>query len=119
MLDFAAVTSRVDLRAEQKEFEALGFHQRAAWVDRDDKPYVCGSAMHDGRHFNVNIHICHRNDPVNKDSLAFMEILNKRAALRRKYEEAKDRAHLIDPVNPENYNRAKEAVIKEIQDEIK
>eukprot|EP01036_Dinobryon_divergens_P053317 gene53317-biopygen43879 len=57
MVDIAAITSREDLRAEQQSFEALGFHRRAVWVDRDEKPYVCASVRHDGRVFNVNIHI--------------------------------------------------------------
>jgi GrpB-like predicted nucleotidyltransferase (UPF0157 family) len=118
MLDVAAVTNRATLRAEQKEFERLGFHRRDVWVDRDDKPYVCGSVKHGGNTYNVNIHICHRNDPVHEDSVAFMKILNERPDLRRKYEEAKDRAHVIDPVNAETYNREKEAVIKQIQKQI-
>src|SRR5215831_13812310 len=116
MLDFAAITSREDLRSEQKHFEELGFHRRAVWIDRDDKPYVCGSVMHHGRRFNINIHICHPNDSVHKDSLAFMEILKERPDLRRRYEAAKDHAHSIDPVNPEIYNRVKETVIKEIHE---
>lgn len=117
MLDIVAVTTRPNLRAAQREFEALGFHRRDVWVDRDDKPYVCGSIDADGHIHNVNIHICHRNDPVHRDSLAFMEILNRRPDLRKRYEEAKERAHAIDPANPEIYNREKDAVIKEIQNE--
>ena len=70
------------------------------------------------RRFNINVHICHRSDPVHKDSLAFIGILNQRPDLRRRYEQAKDRAHSIDPTNPEVYNRAKETVIKEIHDQI-
>jgi GrpB-like predicted nucleotidyltransferase (UPF0157 family) len=66
---------------------------------------------------HINIHICHRNDSVHKDSLVFMDILNRRPDLRRKYEAAKDRAHSIDPANPEIYNREKDAVIREIHDE--
>ncbi|QNK66638.1 GrpB family protein [Variovorax sp. PAMC26660] len=118
MVDIAAITGRQDLRAEQAEFERLGFHRRAVWVDKDEKPYVCACVQHNGRGFNINIHICHRGDPVHKDSLAFMEILGRRPDLRRKYEEAKDRAHTIDPVNPEVYNREKDAVIKEIHAQI-
>ena len=118
MIDVAAVTGREDLRAEQKEFEKLGFHRRAVWVDRDDKPYVCGSVNAKERRFNINVHICHRNDPVHKDSLAFIGILSQRPDLRRRYEQAKDRAHSLDPANPEAYNRAKETVIKEIHDQI-
>ena len=114
MLDVAAIATRTDLRAEQREFERLGFHRRDVWVDRDDKPYVCGSVVHEGRAYNVNIHICHRDDPVHKDSLAFMRILERRPDLRRRYEAAKDLAHAIDPANPEIYNREKEAIIKEI-----
>lgn len=114
MLDFVAITTRVDLRATQREFEKLGFHRRGVWVDRDDKPYVCAATTFSGRRFNLNIHLCHRGDPVHKDSLAFMAILNRRPDLRKRYETAKDHAHAIDPVNPENYNRAKEAIIKEI-----
>lgn len=114
MVDIAAITPMEDLRRAQAEFEQLGFHRRPVWVDKDEKPYVCGSVQHGGRRFNINIHICHRGDPVHADSLAFMEILNRRPDLRRKYEEAKDRAHGVDPANPEIYNREKEAVIKEI-----
>src|SRR5262245_46584611 len=55
MLDIVAVTKRKDLRAEQQAFIALGFHRRTVWIDRDDKPYVCGSVNH-GRRFNINIH---------------------------------------------------------------
>lgn len=60
----------------------------------------------------------HRNDPVHKDSIAFMEILNQRPDLRRRYEEAKDRAHAIDPVNAEIYKREKEAVIRQIHEQV-
>lgn len=118
MIDVAAITSREDLRAEQRAFELAGFHRREVWVDRDEKPYVCASVLHDGRRFNINVHICHRGDPVHKDSLAFMGILNRRPDLRRRYEEAKDRAHAIDPANPQVYNKEKEAVIKEIEAQI-
>jgi|GEM_PF-512715 len=118
MVDIAAITRREDLRAEQEEFEKLGFHRRAVWVDKDEKPYVCGCIRHHGRTFNVNIHICHRGDPVHKDSLAFMDILRRRPDLRRKYEQAKDHAHTVDPANPEVYNREKAAVIKEIHAQI-
>lgn len=118
MVDVAAITAREDLREEQKAFEHAGFHRRPVWVDKDEKPYVCASVLHDGRRFNVNIHICHRGDPVHKDSLAFMDVLNRRPDLRRKYEEAKDRAHAVDPANPQVYNREKEAVIKEIEAQI-
>src|SRR5262245_591305 len=110
MVDVLAVTSREDLRAEQRDFEALGFHRRPVWVDRDDKPYVCGSLSRDGRRFNINVHICHPDDAVHKDLLAFVAILGNRADLRRRYEAAKDRAHALDPANPEVYNRAKEGV---------
>jgi GrpB-like predicted nucleotidyltransferase (UPF0157 family) len=115
MLDIAAITIRADLREEQRQFEGLGFHRRAVWVDRDDKPYVCASVKYGGRLYNVNIHICHRHDPVHRGSLGFMRILSQRPDLRRQYEEAKDRAHAIDPKNPEVYNREKEAVIQAIQ----
>ncbi|MCR6477310.1 GrpB family protein [Variovorax sp. ZS18.2.2] len=118
MVDVAAITHTENLRAAQQAFETLGFHRRAVWVDKDEKPYVCGSIEHEGRRFNVNIHICHRGDPVHKDSLAFMDILDRRPDLQRKYEEAKDRAHAIDPVNPEVYNREKAAVIQEIHVQI-
>lgn len=115
MIDVAAITTRANLREAQKAFEVAGFHRRPVWVDKDEKPYVCGSVLHEGRRFNVNVHICHRGDPVHKDSLAFIDILERRPDLRRKYEAAKDRAHAIDPANPEVYNREKEAVIKEIE----
>lgn len=117
MVDIVAITTQEDLRAAQKEFEKLGFHRRDVWVDRDDKPYVCGSVKVEAKTYNVNIHICHRNDPVHRDSLAFMEILNRRPDLRRKYEDAKDRAHSKDPANAEVYNREKESVIREIHDQ--
>jgi GrpB-like predicted nucleotidyltransferase (UPF0157 family) len=84
------------------------------WVDRDDKPYVCGSLRHDETTFNINIHICRRGDPVHTDSIAFIGILNRRPDLRRRYEQAKERAHAVDPADPERYNREKEAVILEI-----
>lgn len=118
MVDIAAITNDEHLRAAQQAFEALGFHRRAVWVDKDEKPYVCGCVQHGGRGFNINIHICHRGDPVHKDSLAFVDILLERPDLRSKYEDAKDRAHAIDPVNPEVYNREKEAVIRDIQAQI-
>lgn len=117
MLDMAAVSKLENLREAQKEFEALGFHRRDVWVDRDDKPYVCGSVRHDHVTYNVNIHICHGGDPVHVDSLAFIEILSRRPDLRRKYEHAKELAHRAAPKNPEVYNRAKEAVILEIHSE--
>ncbi|MDM0109786.1 GrpB family protein [Variovorax sp. J22R24] len=115
MIDIAAITNESNLREKQVEFELAGFHRRPVWVDKDEKPYVCASVLHQGRRFNINIHICHRGDPVHKDSLAFIGILQRRPDLRRKYEEAKDRAHAIDPANPQIYNREKEAVIKEIE----
>lgn len=70
MVDIAAITNQEDLRTAQEEFEKLGFHRRAVWVDKDEKPYVCGCIQHKGRRFNINIHIYHRGDPVLKDSLA-------------------------------------------------
>ena len=118
MVDVVAVTHRGDLRAVQKEFEELGFQRRAVWVDRDDKPYVCASVKHDGRRFNINIHICHPKARVHVDSVVFAAILAQRPDLRRTYEEAKDRAHSVDPANPEIYNRAKQTVIAAIHDEI-
>ena len=118
MIDMAAITARENLREEQALFERIGFHRRPVWVDRDEKPYVCACVLHGGRRFNLNIHICHRGDPVHKDSLAFMDILGRRPDLRRKYEEAKDRAHAVDPANPQIYNREKEAVIREIEAQI-
>ncbi|AGU53391.1 hypothetical protein VAPA_2c08350 [Variovorax paradoxus B4] len=40
--------------------------------------------MHGGRRFNINIHICHRGDPVHKDSMAFMiEAQIRRASLKQ------------------------------------
>lgn len=118
MIDAVAISSRADLRDEQREFEHIGFHRRPVWVDKDGKPYVCASATHAGRRFNINVHICHRGDPVHVDSLAFMDILARRPDLRRKYEEAKHRAHAIDPADPQVYNREKEEVIREIEDQI-
>jgi len=115
MIDIAAITTRANLRESQKAFELAGFHRRPVWVDLDEKPYVCASILHEGRRFNVNLHICHRGDPVHEGSLAFIDILDRRPDLRRKYEEAKDRAHAIDPANPQVYNREKEAVIHEIE----
>ena len=115
VVDAAAITARSDLREEQRSFECRGFQHRAVWVDNDDKPYVCGSVRHDGRFFNVNVHICHRGDPLHTDSIAFVEILTQRADRRRRYESAKDRAHAIAPLNPEIYDRAKEGVIRAIQ----
>lgn len=115
MIDVVGITERQDLREEQSAFERLGFHRRPVWVDKDEKPYVCACVVHAGRRFNVNVHICHRGDPVHKGSLDFMEILSRRADLRQKYEEAKDRAHAIDPGDPQVYNKEKEAVIREIE----
>lgn len=118
MIDMAAITAHENLREEQAAFERIGFHRRPVWVDRDEKPYVCGSVLHGGRRFNLNIHVCHRGDPVHKDSLAFIDILERRPDLRLRYEQAKDRAHAVDPANPQIYNREKEAVIKEIEAQI-
>lgn len=117
MLDIVAVSKLADLRQEQNAFETLGFHRRDVWVDRDDKPYVCGSVRHGDVTYNVNIHICHSGDPVHVDSLAFIKILSRRPDLRRKYEHAKKLAHKVAPDNPERYNRAKAAVILEIHAE--
>lgn len=108
--DAVAITARKDLRDEQLAFERVGFHRRPVWVDTDEKPYVCASVAHAGRRFNVNVHICHRGDPVHKDSLAFMDILRRRPDLRLKYEAAKDHAHAIDPSDPQVYNKEKKAV---------
>ncbi len=118
MIDAVAITARQDLRDEQRAFERMGFQRRPVWVDKDEKPYVCASVVHAGRRFNINVHICHRGDPVHKDSLAFMDILARRPDLRQKYEEAKDRAHAIDPGDPQVYNKEKEAVIREIEAQI-
>lgn len=115
MIDIAAITDSANLRDAQKAFERIGFHRRPVWVDKDEKPYVCGSVVHRGRRININLHICHCGDPVHVDSLAFIDILQRRPDLRRKYEAAKDRAHAIDPVDPQVYNREKEAVIREIE----
>jgi GrpB-like predicted nucleotidyltransferase (UPF0157 family) len=117
MLDIAAVTTEGDLRAAQRDFEELGFHRRDVWVDRDEKPYVCGSVKVGGKSFNVNVHICRKNDSVHKKWLLFIQLLKQRPDLRRKYEVAKDRAHSIAPSNAEAYNREKEAVIQEIDRE--
>ena len=114
MLDMVAISTHADLREEQKQFERLGFHRRKVWVDRDDKPYVCGSIRHDGDTYNVNIHICNRGDPVHRNFLTFIAILRWRPDLRRRYEQAKESAHAINPADPEIYNRQKEAVILEI-----
>jgi GrpB-like predicted nucleotidyltransferase (UPF0157 family) len=116
MLDVVAITNRRDLRAEQRAFEGLGFHRRDVWVDRDDKPYVCGSLCHSGRTYNVNIHVCHRNAPVHTSSLAFLKLLRERPDLRRRYEQAKDQAHSVEPANPERYNREKEFFFNEIRE---
>jgi GrpB-like predicted nucleotidyltransferase (UPF0157 family) len=115
MLDIVVLTVDQDLRQLQRQLEQLGFHRRDVWVDRDDKPYLAGSVRRHGATFNVNLHLCHPGDPVHVDSIAFMAILNRRPDLRRVYERAKDRAHGIDPSNPEVYNREKEAAILEIQ----
>ena len=116
MLDVVAISLLPNLRDEQAAFLRLGFHRRDVWVDRDDKPYVCGSTRYRGKIYNLNVHICHRGDPVHALSLEFIEVLNRRPDLRRKYEQAKDRAHAIDPADPEVYNREKEAVILEIHE---
>ena len=44
-----------------------------------------------------------------------MDILARRPDLRQKYAEAKDRAHAIDPADPQVYNEEKAAVIREIE----
>jgi GrpB-like predicted nucleotidyltransferase (UPF0157 family) len=114
MVDIAAVSRHADLRREQARLEQLGFHRRAVWVDRDDKPYVCASIEVAGATYNININICRKNDLVHRDSLEFAEILNDRPDLRRKYEAAKDRAHSVAPTDAETYNREKASVIEEI-----
>ena len=115
MIDAVAIAGPKNLREVQGEFERAGFHRRPVWVDKDEKPYVCASVVHAGRRFNVNVHICHRGDPVHKDSLAFMDILARRPDLRQKYAQVKDRAHAIDPADPQVYNEEKSAVIREIE----
>jgi len=119
MLDAAALTPCEDLRAVQRLFEGIGFHRRPVWVDRDEKPYVCASVLYAQRRFNINVHICHPGDPVHADSLAFMDILDRRPDLRARYEQAKDRAHAVDPADPQIYNREKEAVILEIMEQVR
>lgn len=114
MIDILAISDNTDLRAEQEVLERLGFHRRSVWVDSDDKPYVCASVQVDGRRYNVNVHICHRNDPLHRESLEFIRILGCRPDLRKRYEDAKIRAHAIAPADAEAYNRQKESVIREI-----
>ena len=50
--------------------------------------------------------------------LKFVNALKSREDLRRKYEAAKERAHLLEPSDPERYNQAKKQVIDEIYEEI-
>ena len=114
MIDLLAVTERENLRMAQVDLEELGFHRRKVWVDRDDKPYVCGSLTHLGKRYNINIHVCHIEDPTYTDAMSFMGILRDRPDLRRKYEAAKDHAHDVEPENAERYNREKESVIRSI-----
>ena len=119
MIDIAAVSTRGNLRKEQEEFEKLNFHRREVWVDTDDKPYVCGSVQLNGSSYNINIHICRRDDWVHKEGLSFVKALKARSGLRRKYELAKDCAHSLEPADPQRYNQAKEKVINEIYEKIK
>jgi len=114
MIDIFAESEDRDLRAKQREFQNLDFHRRDVWVDTDEKPYVCGSIGLDGRIYNINIHICDKNDPALLSAISFLNILKSRPESRRKYEAAKLKAHSIDPVNPQRYNQAKESVINEI-----
>lgn len=107
MLDMLAVSKLDDLREEQKAFETLGFHRRDVWVDRDDKPYVCGSVRRDDVTYNVNIHICHHGDPVHVGSLAFIEILSRRPDRRRKYEHAKKIGRTRSPLRMPRYTTAR------------
>jgi len=115
MIDAVAIAVPKNLRDVQGEFERVGFHRRRVPVDKDEKPYVCAAVAQAGRRFNVNVHVCHRGDPVHKDSLAFMDILARRPDLRQKYAKAKDRAHAIAPVDSQVYNEEKAAVIREIE----
>ena len=117
MIDMLAVTTNDALRELQTKFKKLGFHRREVWTDTDTKPYVCASTIFNKERFNLNIHICHADNPLVQDLPAFAEILNKHPDLRRRYEQAKDKAHAIDPVNSEVYNKAKEAIILEIQNQ--
>ncbi len=118
MIDIAAISTHENLRAEQKRFEALGFHRRDVWTDTDDKPYVCGSIIRDGSTWNVNIHICRAGDPVHRDGVRFVEIMQERPDLRRRYELAKDRAHRESPTDPQQYNEAKEWFFREFEREV-
>ena len=118
MIDIVAVSTRESLREEQAEFMKLHFHQRNVWIDRDDKPYICGSVKLNNSIYNINIHICHKDDWIHREGLRFVQALKGRDDLCRKYEQAKDRAHAMEPSNPEKYNQAKEQVINEIYDEI-
>lgn len=116
MVDSFAVTGARDLRNKQNELLTLGFHKREIWTDREDKPYVCGSIRIDNRIININIHICHDDYPVLKEALLFIDILNSRKDLRRKYEAVKIDAHAAEPENPEKYNQRKENIFREILD---
>ena len=114
MIDIVAVTTRKNLRAEQAQLLKLNFHERDTWTDTDDKPYVCGSVLRNCSTYNINIHICHREDWIHKEGLKLAHALKARDDLCRKYELAKDKAHSLEPTDPEKYNQAKEQVIHEI-----
>ena len=115
MIDILALTDHNNLREKQLEFEQLGFHRRDVWNDTDEKPYVCASVFVNNRRFNLNIHISHRDHSQVEVLTSFVNTLQKSPDFRRKYEQAKDRAHAANPKDPQSYNRAKESVILEIQ----
>ena len=118
MIDIIAVSSRKNLRDEQKRFIKLNFQKRDVWTDTDDKPYICGSVSLRDLTYNINIHICHDEDWIHKEALNFVNAMKSRGDLRRKYELAKEKAHSLEPSDPERYNQAKNQVLKEIYTEI-
>lgn len=119
MIDMLVVTEESDLRQVQSSLLDIGFHRRSVWTDMDEKPYVCGSvAMPTGR-YNVNLHICRRDDENHNGLVEFRDYLNNNELSRNEYDAAKLAAHTASPRDAKGYNEAKEPVILGIMQRIK
>ena len=114
MVDMLVITQRQDLQEVKRALVALGFHERDVWVDTEDKPYVCGSVVHAGTTYDVNVHVCRLDSATHVNSLRFRDALRREANLRREYEAIKMKAIREVGNNPEEYNKFKSRFIQRV-----
>ena len=112
MVDMLVIAQSQDLQEIKRALVALGFQERDVWVDTEEKPYVCGSVVHEGKTYDVNIHVCRFNSVTHVNNLRFRDALRRDANLRREYEAIKTKAILEVGSNPEEYNRFKSRFIQ-------